>query len=98
MRLDELDRTRNRMLFDETVGRTQVESIASDLGDALLVAEDIRCYTDRLDMLAELTPETVTEAARRHFTPANRTEVLIEPSNTPLLIKLAGWFATTLHL
>jgi predicted Zn-dependent peptidase len=98
MSLEELDRTRNQMLFDETVRRTQVESIASDVGSALLVAEDLDCYTDRLDRLAQLTPEMVAEAARRHLTAANRTDALIEPSDMPFLIKLVGWFVTTLHL
>jgi len=96
--LEELDRTRNQTLLGETIGRSQVESIAEGVGNALFVAGELERYTKRLDNLAALTPETIVETARRYLTPENRTEILIEPKHPSFLLKLAGWLKAILHI
>jgi zinc protease len=95
---EELERSRNPLLLNEAMKRHRVESVGQGIGEALFIAGDLGCYTGRTDGIASLTAESVREAARRHFLPENRTEVRIEPKETPLWIKVAGWFKTTLHI
>lgn len=95
---DEFERTRNQMLLEETARRATVEGIAGGVGDALFFARDLARYSERLETLEALTPETVIETARKHLIDRNRTEVLIEPRNPSLLVKIAGWFMTTFHI
>jgi zinc protease len=96
--LEELDRTRNQTLLGETLGRAKVEAIAEGVGNAVFVDGDLDRYTKRLESLAALTPEVIMETAKRHFIPGNRTEMLIEPKHPSLLLKIAGWLKTTLHI
>ncbi|MFH1682117.1 MAG: pitrilysin family protein [Candidatus Eisenbacteria bacterium] len=95
---EEFERARNQMLLEETARRGTVEGIAQGVGDALFLAGDLTRYSDRLRTLESLTPEVLIETARRHLIDRNRTEILIEPRNPSLFLKIAGWFFTTFHI
>ncbi|RPJ44890.1 MAG: insulinase family protein [Candidatus Latescibacterota bacterium] len=95
---DEFERARNRMILDATAGRAKVEGIAEGVGNAIFLAGDLARYSDRLNNLAALTPEALMETASRHLIERNRTEILIEPRNPSLFLKIAGWLMTTFHV
>lgn len=96
--LEELDRTRNQRLLEEANARMRAESIAEEVGNAVLYGGDLERYTKRLEHLAALTPAGLLEVGRRYLTADNRVEVFLEPKHPSLLLKVAGWFKTTLHV
>jgi zinc protease len=95
---DEFERARSQMLLERITERAMVEGIAEGVGNALFLDGNLARYADRLKMLERLTPEALVETARRHLIDRNRTEIRIEPRNSSLFLKIAGWFLTTFHL
>jgi zinc protease len=78
----ELQQAKNQFARDYILGRESNQSKAEQLGHAMVIHNDIKTADDEFDIFQNLTAGDVQRAARKYFTPENRTVITILPKGT----------------
>jgi predicted Zn-dependent peptidase len=94
----ELQRIRNQELLTERTKRYSANGLASGMGYALTVEHDLDAYWGKPARIAALETEDLVRVWKRHFTPENRVDALVEPENPSRLLYMVGWFKSLLRL
>jgi zinc protease len=78
----ELQQAKNQFARDYILGRESDQSKAEQLGHAVVIHNDIKTADDEFEIFQNLTAADVQRAARKYFTPENRTVITILPKGT----------------
>lgn len=79
IRDDDLAAAQREIEITTWFGRQRARDHAMAIGTARLIDGDTRATNKRIEALRRLKPDTVSKAARRHLTEANRTVLWMQP-------------------